>query len=150
MATSTPATSAEQLMLELAESTGLTIRGKFTHEKMLNGVLEAAVAGLAFFREGNTLQLLDAYRLPFRELGLSIGLHGVEKMREWIGAHPEMVSGTVVRRLESLQEHAVLGETIERFWLDAAHREAESWREHRDINVVMLATSLTPDSFLGV
>ena len=138
------------LLFDAGRIVQLTMRGKSGHEKVLDGVLEAAVAGLAFFRKGNTLQLLDAYRLPFRELGLSIGLHGVEKMREWIGAHPGMVPGTVGRRLKSLQEQAVLGETIERHWLDAAHREAESWREHGDINAVMLATSLAPDSFLAV
>ena len=29
-----------------------------------------------------------------------------------------------------------------------AHRDTESWREHEDINEVMLATSLAPEGFL--
>ncbi len=37
---------------------------------------------------------------------------------------------------------------IEEFWLLEEHRRVESWREHADINDVMLATSLEADGFL--
>jgi hypothetical protein len=37
---------------------------------------------------------------------------------------------------------------IEDFWLEPANREADSWTDHGDINMVMLATSLAPDGFL--
>jgi hypothetical protein len=37
---------------------------------------------------------------------------------------------------------------IENFWLERTNREAKSWMDHRDINMVMLATSLAPDGFL--
>lgn len=33
---------------------------------------------------------------------------------------------------------------------EATNREASSWTEHLDINMVMLATSLTPDGYLTV
>jgi hypothetical protein len=39
---------------------------------------------------------------------------------------------------------------IERFWLDNKNREDGNWQEHRDINMVMLATSLAPEGFLAV
>jgi hypothetical protein len=39
---------------------------------------------------------------------------------------------------------------FEKFWLDEANRESESWIAHQDINAVMLATSLAPDGFLEI
>ena len=40
-----------------------------------------------------------------------------------------------------------LRKTIENFWSDPAN-QTDTWNEHRDINEVMLATSLSPDGFL--
>jgi hypothetical protein len=37
---------------------------------------------------------------------------------------------------------------IEKFWLEPRNRQALSWTEHRDINSVMLATSLALESYL--
>jgi len=51
-------------------------------------------------------------------------------------------------RIENLMQHVVLGEQIERFWLERNNRETDVWTEHRDINMVMLATSLIPDGYL--
>jgi hypothetical protein len=41
-------------------------------------------------------------------------------------------------------------EGIEGLWLNPASWTAESWMEHRDINVVMLAASLIPHGYLGL
>ena len=40
-----------------------------------------------------------------------------------------------------------LRETIEHFWMDDKNRQAGTWTEHREINMVMLATSLAPEDF---
>jgi len=45
-------------------------------------------------------------------------------------------------------EYAPMREEIESFWRDTAHQRASTWTEHRDINEVMLATSLEPEGFL--
>jgi len=37
---------------------------------------------------------------------------------------------------------------IDNFWLERISRETKSWMDHRDINMVMLATNLAPDGFL--
>ena len=50
--------------------------------------------------------------------------------------------------LESLSRDAGLRDEIEAFWLEPAHRQVATWTEHRDINEVMLATSLAPEGFL--
>jgi hypothetical protein len=53
-------------------------------------------------------------------------------------------------RIQVLLSHAALGPAIVSFWLAGEHRQARTWPEHRDINDVMLATSLIPDGFLAL
>jgi hypothetical protein len=43
-----------------------------------------------------------------------------------------------------------LASEIEDFWLQPAQRHVPTWRDHLDINSVMLATSLAPDTYLTV
>jgi hypothetical protein len=41
-----------------------------------------------------------------------------------------------------------VGTAICEFWRDPRCRQARTWREHADINDVMLATSLAPAGYL--
>jgi hypothetical protein len=50
--------------------------------------------------------------------------------------------------IAALMRYRPLAESIEAFWLEPANREGGTWTEHRDINTVMLATSLAPEGFL--
>jgi hypothetical protein len=59
----------------------------------------------------------------------------------------ERVPG-IASQMKALSRHAPLAETIEAFWLEPDHQKVETWTEHRDINMVMLATSLSPDGYL--
>jgi hypothetical protein len=43
-----------------------------------------------------------------------------------------------------------LREEIEQFWTEDGNRESSTWIEHREINMVMLATSLAPGRFLAI
>jgi hypothetical protein len=45
-------------------------------------------------------------------------------------------------------QYVELREYIENYWLYIEHQHTDSWTEHRDINEVMLATSLAPDGML--
>ena len=54
----------------------------------------------------------------------------------------------ITERVKALMGYESLGKEIESFWLDPEHRQARTWAEHRDINEVMLATSLVPAGFL--
>jgi hypothetical protein len=83
-------------------------------------------------------------RLAFRELGLAIGLAAVPTIR----AALEGPGLTASDALAELSRCTALGEEIEAFWLRPEHRECSTWREHLDIDDVMLATSLTPEGFL--
>ena len=96
------------------------------------------------------MRLPVGYRLAFRELGLSIGLRAVEKIRELIeqNSTPLRNKRSLNSLLNSLGRHAGLREIIERFWLEGTNRKASSYTAHHDINQVMLATSLAPNGFL--
>jgi hypothetical protein len=98
------------------------------------------------------LRLLLDYRLAFRELGLSIGLRAVERLPALIEENPGLFDGrsALRSRIERLVQKAPLSEAIEGFWLKRANRETGSWMAHREINMVMLATSLAPDGYLGL
>jgi hypothetical protein len=55
----------------------------------------------------------------------------------------------VKKELDSLRRYTALGAAIEDFWRQPANQQAHSWREHQDINMVMLATSLLPGQYLA-
>jgi hypothetical protein len=112
--------------------------------RLLPALLNAAAAGLGAYLRRLPFEQQEQHRLAFRELGLSIGLHAVERMRR--GSVPPSASAP----LERLAAHLPLIETIESFWLDPAHRRAASWLAHEDINAVMLATSLLPGGYLDI
>ncbi len=128
----------------------LTTGKGFAYPTMLDELLAAALRSLRAFEASDPLHLPVGYRLPFRELGLAIGLHGAGRLLAMLAEHPGSFSKDLRLRTDSLQRYLPLAETIERFWLDAGNREGKTWQEHREINMVMLATSLAPDGFLAV
>ena len=118
---------------------------------LLEVLLDSSLAGLQSYARGrNPLKLPADYRLAFRELGLSIGLHAIEKLSGLIepAPHDFSLKLRLQSRAESLMQYTSLSNVIETFWLEPANRQASSWREHHDINMVMLATSLAPDGYL--
>jgi len=119
---------------------------------LLDALLNASRMGLQSYERGNTLALPADYRLAFRELGLSIGLRAVEKLSGLIEQTPRDFK--MKHRLQScskdLMRYAPLHDIIETFWLAPANRHGSTWTGHRDINRVMLATSLAPDGYLSL
>lgn len=131
----------------------LDLAGETDLVHLLELLLASADAGLRAFLRSGLLQTEAGFRLPFRELGLSIGLHGVERLAESavMDGHGIPAEQHVIRHLvNELQGALPLARRVEETWLDPAARELESWTGHRDINAVMLATSLVPDGYLGV
>lgn len=118
---------------------------------LLADLLGDAVAGLHAFANGGDLHERADFRLAFRELGLAIGVRAVARMQATIAGEAGRRTGDKARRLlDDLARHCPLAESIEGFWLRPASRQARSWRDHGDINAVMLATSLVPDGFLAI
>jgi hypothetical protein len=130
----------------------LVIMGGFNDPVLLEAVLDSALIGLHSFAGNNPLKYRARQRLAFRELGLAIGLKAVAKLHRCIEANPHLFAreGYVQKSVESLAGYLPLGEIIERFWLDDKNRQSGSWTEHREINMVMLATSLAPDGLLFI
>ncbi|HEX8108014.1 MAG TPA: hypothetical protein VF516_09820 [Kofleriaceae bacterium] len=96
-----------------------------------DALLDAARAGLAHYVKQPDLRLPADHRLAFRELGLAIGLAAARAMNAPGVAPHDWLRGAIVA-----------------FWLDGEHRQSPTYRDHQDINDVMLATSLQPDGFL--
>jgi hypothetical protein len=140
------------LLFDACRIVQLASRGDFAMPGILEKVLDAAAAGLESFTADSPLKYRARQRLPFRELGLAIGLKGVAKMREFFGESPAgLGQDSVLRqRVEGLSGYLPLGNIIERFWLDGKNREAGNWDEHREINSVMLATTLLPYGYLMI
>jgi hypothetical protein len=115
-------------------------------------LLESSLRGLGYFARGKSLRYPAEYRLAFRELGLAIGLRAVIRLRGLIEGNAGVFGkGHPVRiRIEDLGRHIPLAGEIEAFWLNPANRESGTWKEHGEINMVMLATSLAPDGYLAL
>lgn len=119
---------------------------------LLETMLDSSLKGLEYFAQINALNYPLDYRLAFRELGLSIGLRAVARLHELIEEQPGRFQNnrSLHQRTEMLLQYTQVLETIENFWLESDHRASKNWLEHRDINMVMLATSLAPDGFLAI
>lgn len=131
--------------------TQLIIKSKMIHlSDILLKLLDSSLKGINSFLYTNTLKYPPEYRLGFRELGLSIGLYGVEKMQMTIKEHPECFSNQTLltAKINDLAVYLPLSDIIEKFWID--NQKSGTWGEHLDINAVMLATSLDPECFLSV
>ena len=116
----------------------------------LSSLLADCVAGVMAFERSGVLRLPATHRLAFRELGLAIGLHAIAR---WNGLSAQQsgrfaLAEEALRQLDRLGEYHYLPAAIEAFWLQEEQQQAASWRDHLDINRVMLATSLAPDGYL--
>jgi hypothetical protein len=138
------------LLFDACRVAQLIVSGNLEQAGLLETLLESSLFGLDSFVKENSLKLPAGNRLAFRELGLSIGLQAVEKIRELIEQKFGLLRGkdSLHSVVKSLSRYAGLREIIEKFWLKGRNREADSWIAHHDINWVMLATSLAPDGFL--
>jgi len=126
--------------------------GVFRDTNLLEAIVDAALAGLADFARSNSLMCPAAQRLAFRELGLSIGLKGTVLLRDWSKKNPELIApeSPLLQKIEALVWYLPLAGEIEGFWLKGSNMDSGVWREHREINMVMLATSLAPGAFLSM
>jgi len=140
------------LLCDAYRSAQLSVDQGSEENDLLATLLECSLRGLGHFARGSSLMSPAADRLAFRELGLSIGLRAVQKLQGLIKGDPELFGKghPVHTKIKSLMRYLPLYEGIEKFWLDAASTENDTWRAHREINMVMLATSLAPDGYLAL
>ncbi len=134
------------LLFDACRLVQLMNRGACGETVLLESVLDAALLGLEAFSTRKPFRLPAAYRLAFRELGLSIGLKAVDLLRVLPEANSDL--RFLRKRIEPLLRYLPLREQIETFWMEEDNRRSESWTAHREINTVMLATSLAPGGYL--
>jgi len=138
------------LLIDAHRLQQLMQQGAQPDEQLLNRLLDAALTGLQHYAQSGELQLPANHRLAFRELGLAIGLHAVERMHRAVD-HKSGHAATSPRlraQLQTLMQYLPLRDAIEVTWRNPEQQRAATWIEHQDINEVMLATSLAPDGFL--
>jgi len=130
----------------------LIIRGGIPYPGLLESVTTSALCGLESFTLTRCLDLPARNRLAFREFGLSIGLAGIEPLPALIEKYSLMFEGqeSAIDSLLALQDYMPLRETIEEFWLAEENQISVTWTGHKEINMVMLATSLAPYGFLDI
>jgi hypothetical protein len=54
------------------------------------------------------------------------------------------------RTIDLLLQYESLSDEIVGVWLPHAQHQHEGWKAHEDINEVMLATAIIPDTFLSI
>lgn len=140
------------LLFDASRIARLILRGGLKCAGLVEIVMDSAEIGLESFVINNQLEYPAEYRLAFRELGLSIGLSAAENLQKMVGGNQGAFNNAsrLQKLAEDLMEFLPLRKIIEQFWLDDGNRQASTWIEHREINMVMLATSLSPDQFLMI
>lgn len=122
------------------------------YEDVLEVLLKSSRSSLESFEGRSFFRLPAQYRLAFRELGLSIGIRAMGKLLKLFEQAPEDSERTrsLHAQARDLIKYAPLSDVIEEYWLMPEHRNTGGWLAHRDINMVMLATSLAPDGYLSL
>ena len=137
------------LLIEAFRVEQLLGRSAFLNEGLLYSLLSAALEGLPHYVQHGEFRQPASRRLAFRELGLCIGLHAVELMKLRLTTHRLSSEGEELGTLLSgFNDFLALGSDLESFWLAPEHQHSTTWAAHRDINEVMLATSLVPEGCL--
>jgi hypothetical protein len=118
---------------------------------LLDDLLGSSLVSLQSAASRDFLRLPAQYRLAFRELGLSIGLHALEKLAGLIQqtSRDFSMKQRLLLRADHLMQYLPLRESIETYWRSPANRQGREWMAHREINMVMLATSLAPEGYLS-
>lgn len=131
------------LLDDAARLARLVFERGVAHHDLLYEILGAAEPSLQSYCEFSGLNDSAEQRLAFRELGLAIGLHGLERSMGLIKRHDKMSA-----IVGALLLYRPIAEQIQAFWSDPVHRVCRTWLDHREINMVMLATSLAPEGYL--
>jgi hypothetical protein len=130
--------------LRLAE---LVVVGRLEQAELLVRVCEDAAISLDALRRRSPLGRPREMRLPFRELGLAVGVHAVERL--WDLVTRGALKAPVAELVGRLERDVPMAAALEEAWLAPGAQRVPTWTEHRDINAVTLAASVAPEGYLG-
>lgn len=139
------ALGAGALLTGVFRLAGMMMHQRSDATSLMPRLVASARISLEICLEDDFLASPAESRLAFRELGLAIGLHALEH-----SAPPTGVGANVRAAIAHLAQYVPLAYRIDEYWSDPVPRRLASWAEHRDINDVMLATSLAPAGYLGL
>ena len=79
-----------------------------------------------------------------------MGLQTISKMQRRVEERLGQLrrSDALIALLNNLSSYLPIGKEIQKFWMEPGNQSVASWKEHADINNVMLATCLAPDGYL--
>ncbi len=125
-------------------------QGAQPEASLLARLRDSVADGLHYYAESDELRRPSGYRLAFRELGLAIGLHALQRLQQATEQETPRTPSNLRQRaqLQELMRYLPMRDEIEKFWRDPTNQQSDTWTEHQDINDVMLATSLASDGFL--
>jgi len=138
------------LLSDATRVTQLMVKGSIKKTKFLENILLSTLVSLRSYLTNNPTEYPVEYRLAFRELGLSIGLNGLKIIKNCFDENPEIFTPDLKEILLRIMNFSNIAQTIEEFWIDTENQKSMNWRDHQDINTVMLATSLAPEGFLRI
>ena len=115
----------------------------------LHTLLKDGLSGMDACIKNPSFRSPPEFRLAFRELGMTIGLHAVQKLAVLVKDHPEAFT-EAIGKMQVFEEYYGWCDIIEDFWLAHENQQVRTWTDHRDINQVMLAASLLPDGYLNL
>jgi hypothetical protein len=121
----------------------MVFQRRLERHRLLRKLLAEAESSLRSFARSPLLSYSAQRRLAFRELGLSIGVQGLTRIKSLVKQDGELTA-----LVDDLLAYRPIAEQIQTFWSDPAHRRSSTWTDHRDINAVMLATSIAPQGYL--
>lgn len=122
------------------------IPNNYFDNQLVNNLLKTSVESLETYILENQLELPANYRLPFRELGLAIGLEAVKELKNLMEQKTRFFNKHSHLLVDEISRYVSLADKIEDFWLK--NKWSKSWSEHLDINMVMLATYMIPNGYL--
>jgi hypothetical protein len=134
------------LLIEATRLMQLIGQGSPVSLSLFRRLLKTAESSLHQWSSTDPLDHPASSRLPFRELGLAIGLKGIGLIKELIPGTP--AEPRVQAALQRLDRYLPLADHITSFWCESGRRDSPGWKQHRNINSVMLATALEPRGFL--
>jgi hypothetical protein len=138
------------LLFDAGRVSQLASEGRLENSALLEELIRDSGRSLGAFAGHLPLSYPPEHRLAFRELGLSIGLQTIPLMRTLVETNPDMFTTRLKEEIDDLNKYLPLSGAIEDFWRKPSSQQANTWREHLDINAVTLATSLLPDEFLNL
>jgi len=120
--------------------------------RLLEAVIQGCRDSLMLLFQAGYLNQPASHRLAFRELGLAIGLRALPIIADAMDKNRNIFEDrpSLRQTIDLLLPYQSLSDEIIGLWLPYAESRPERWRGYQDINEVMLATAIIPDTFLSV